>query len=394
MEAALLGCRLFLAGVFGLAGASKLADLAGPRQAVMDFGMPERFAPVAGVFLPVAELAVAVALVPLFSARFGALGAGLLLVCFGAAIANGLAHGRAPDCHCFGQVHSAPVGWRTLGRNLLLLGVAGFVAVAGWRRAGDSATRWVTEVGAGWLVAIAAGLVVIALICFQVWFAMQRLSRNGRTLERLEAPEAALEGMIGAFGLAENGAHVDPALLGHGLQGAGLAVGSPAPAFELESLDGQRDSLDLLLTAGRRLMLVFWAAGCGPCDALMPDVARWQRDHARLLNIAVVASGLRQAAFAVATEHGLKRVLLQLESEVADAYQAHGTPMAVVIGPDGRIASPTVGGPEAITTLVAQATRPALAIRQHVPSANGNGNGAAPRPSPPPEAGSTEGVGR
>jgi hypothetical protein len=56
-----------------------------------------------------------------------------------------------------------------------------------------------------------------------------------------------------------------------------------------------------------------------------------------------------------------------------------------VIGEDGMIASPTVGGSEAITTLLAQATRPAIAIRQHVPSANGHQNGAAARAAPPPD---------
>ena len=54
--------------------------------------------------------------------------------------------------------------------------------------------------------------------------------------------------------------------------------------------------------------------------------------------------------------------------------------MALVVGADGLIESPTVGGVEAIRTLVELATRSPLAIRQ-VPSANGNGNakgGAAP----------------
>src|ERR1700743_73717 len=154
MGAALLVCRLVLASWLMVAGWARLADLAGSRQAVVDFGIPERFAGVVGVVLPVAEIAVAVALVPVASARFAAWGAAFLLVGFSVGIANALAHGRSPDCHCFGQVHSAPASWRTLARNLLLLGMAGFVAIGGWDNAGVSATHWVTQVSGAWLVVI------------------------------------------------------------------------------------------------------------------------------------------------------------------------------------------------------------------------------------------------
>jgi thiol-disulfide isomerase/thioredoxin len=48
-----------------------------------------------------------------------------------------------------------------------------------------------------------------------------------------------------------------------------------------------------------------------------------------------------------------------------------------VIGTDGVIRSPTVGGADPIRALVARASAPVLAVRQ-VPSPNGHGNGAAP----------------
>jgi thiol-disulfide isomerase/thioredoxin/uncharacterized membrane protein YphA (DoxX/SURF4 family) len=383
MGAALLGLRLVLACVFLVAGAAKLADLPGSRRAVVGFGVPERFAGVVGVGLPVCELAVAVALVLSVSARFGALGAVVLLGVFVAGISVALARGSEADCHCFGQVHSAPVGWSTLARNLLLAGMAGFVVLEGWRHPGVSATHWVTRVPAAWLVAICAGLVIVALVGFQVWFSLQLLSQNGRTLGRLEALEGTLEEVIGALGLAENGAAADPGPLGYGLDGGGLPVGSRAPAFEVADVDGERRSLASLLSGGRRLMLVFSDAGCGPCDALMPQLAGWQREHAGQLELGVIASGDRARNRVKASEHGLELVLLQSEREVSDAYQAHGTPMAVVINPDGLIASPTVGGTEAIRTLVARAARQGLAVR-HGPSSNGHQNGAAPRAAPPP----------
>lgn len=364
MGVVLLLCRLGLAIVFLVAGAAKLLDLPGSRRAVVQFGVPERLAGVLGPLLPVLELAVGVALVPVASARFGAIGAAALLACFIAAIGNALARGRAPDCHCFGQLHSAPAGWRTLVRNLALLAVAGFVGVAGWKDGGASATGWVARIDAPWLVAISAGIVIVALVGFQVWFSLQLLAQNGRTLDRLQAIEAALT--LTADDLA------DPGPLGAGLSGDGLPVGSPAPEFELESTTGQRHSLGSLLAAGHPLLLVFSDAGCGPCDALLPEVARWQREHGAELTFAVVASGNRERNRVKAETYGLERVLLQADREVADAFQADGTPVAVVIGSDGRIASPTAGGAEAIATLVAQATWPVHVDDVHSPPSNGS----------------------
>ncbi len=379
MGPALLVCRVLLATTFLVAGVAKLADFAGARRAAVEFGVPERLAGLVGRVLPVAEIAVAVALVPLFSTRFGALGATVLLGCFSAAIAIALAQGRSPNCRCFGQVHGAPAGWRTLIRNFLLLAVAGFVAIAGWQSAGTSATAWVTHVSGPWLVVIVAGLVIVALVSFQVWFSLQLLSQNGRTLARLEALEAALAAVGGARGSSDNG-RLDAGPIGAGLSGGGLPVDARAPEFELDAIDGGRYSLHSLLADGRPLMLVFSAAGCGPCEALLPDLARWQRQHHERLEIAVIASGDRERTAAVASEHGVSRVLWQDEREVSDAYGAYGTPMAVLIGADRVILTPTVGGSEAIGTLVAQATRPALAVARHAPASNGHRNGVAPPP--------------
>jgi len=384
MGAAILASRILVAGVLLIAGVAKLADLGGSRRAVVDFGVPERLARVVGVGLPVCELAAAVALLVSASARFGALGALVLLLVFLAGISVALMRGTEADCHCFGQLHSAPVGWRTLARNLLLAAMAGFVVLAGWRHPGISATHWVTRVPAASLVAICAGLLIVALVSFQMWFSLQLLAQNGRTLGRLETLEGMLHEINGALGLAQNGAAAGPGRLGHGLGGGGLVVGSRAPEFELDGVDGERHSLGTLTSAGRPLMLVFSSAGCGPCDALLPTIAGWQREHAGRVTIALIAAGRRERNLATAGEHAIERMLIDLDREVSDAYQARSTPMAVVVGADGVIASPTVGGSEAITTLLAQAARPALAIRQHVPAANGLHNDAAGRSLLPP----------
>jgi peroxiredoxin len=380
MGPALLALRLLLACVFLIAGLAKLADLPGSRRAVVGFGVPERLAGVVGVGLPACELAVAVALIVSVSARFGALGALVLLCAFVVAIVVALVRGAEADCHCFGQLHSAPVGWRTLARNGLLAAAAGFVVVAGWRQPGLSATRWIAGLSGGWAAAVGLAVLLVLVIGFLAWFALQLLAQNGRVIARLEAIEAAL-GSPDAVRASSNGG--PPVALGAGLHGVGLPVGSPAPEFTLPSLEGEPVSLRSLLADARLLLLVFSDAGCGPCEALLPELAGWQREHADRLTVWAVASGDQDQNRQKAQRHGLERALLQAEREVSILYQAHGTPMALVIGADGLIASPTVGGVEAIRTLVAQATRRALAVRR-VPPSNGHQNGAAPRAAPPP----------
>jgi len=61
---ALLVARLLLALVFAAAGAAKLADRVGSRQAIVDFGVPSAIAAPLGLLLPLAELAVAASLLP------------------------------------------------------------------------------------------------------------------------------------------------------------------------------------------------------------------------------------------------------------------------------------------------------------------------------------------
>src|SRR5205085_9532659 len=99
MSVVVLFARLLLAAVFLVAGLAKLADLAGSRQALRDFGVPAQLATPFGTLLPLAELAVAVALVPTVSAWWGAVGALVLLLLFVGGISSNLARGRQPDCH-------------------------------------------------------------------------------------------------------------------------------------------------------------------------------------------------------------------------------------------------------------------------------------------------------
>ena len=283
MPGFVLGVRLVLAAVFAVAGVAKLLDAAGTRAAVEGFGVPRAAARPAIRVLPAAELAIAAGLLVPASAWWSALAAAGLLAVFMAAIGLSMARGAAPDCHCFGRLHSAPVSWRTQVRNGVLAAAAGVAVLAGRGASGLSPVRWAGHLNAAELGLAAAVAVLSAVAAGQAWFLFGLSRQNGRVLARLQN----LEQRIGVGG--------PPAAAG--LAGArhasgkgpvrGLAVGAPAPDFELPAADRRRVSLRALLGRGLPVLLLFSDPGCGHCHALLPQVASWQHQHRDRLTVAL-----------------------------------------------------------------------------------------------------------
>lgn len=387
----LLLARLLLAAVFVVAGLAKLADRKGSRQAMRDFGVPSRLAGPLGILLPIAELVVAVALIPTATAWWGALGALTLLLLFVAGIGLNLARGKRPDCHCFGQLHSAPAGWPTLARNGALAAVAAFILWQGWDDPGRSAVAGLDGLTAAGWIALTVGLVALAALAVVGWTVVHLLGQQGRLLVRLEAVEAQL---------ASAGIVAPAAVPTEAAPERGLPVGSPAPAFSLAGLHGETLTLDALRAGGKPQLLVFSDPNCGPCNSLLPDLGRWQREQGDRLPVTLISRGTAAANRAKTSKHGLTHVLLQQDREVAEAYLATGTPAAVVVSPDGKIDSPLALGTDAIRALHANTTGtpapapvPARAptptpAPQAVPAANGNGVDSANGASAPARIGS------
>jgi methylamine dehydrogenase accessory protein MauD len=320
MGTALVVLRLGLAAVFLVAGFGKLLDLAGSRRALVDFGVPERFVQAGAVALPSAELAVVVGLVIRPSAVWAGVAGLLLLLAFVVGISRALSQGRTPDCHCFGQIHSSPAGRSTLVRNALLAAVAAFIAVAG---PGPAIDGW-TSAGDGHpFVLVGMGVAAVAVLL---------LAREaGRRREERER-------------LAET-------------QAAGLDIGEIAPSFVVSDLSGGEVTLDNLTAEGKPVLLVFTHEGCGPCAALMPELARWQVALADKLTVAVVGGGDIDNHLKFESDHGFRRLLLQNEMEVFDRYGMTATPAAVLVSSDGRIDGASVFGGAAVQQLVRLAIR-------------------------------------
>jgi peroxiredoxin len=366
MDAALLIARLVLGAVFSLAGVAKLSDLKGSRRAIVDFGVPSAIVAPLGLLLPLAELTVAATLLPASTAWWGALGALALLSVFVVGITYNLARGRKPECHCFGQLHSAPAGWKTLARNGVLAAIAGFVLWAGYEGgAGPSALSWVGALSAAQLLALLGGVVVLALLAGQWWFLVHLLRQNGRLLVRLEVVEASIAAG-GSVAPSQNGSPLHQAA-------EGLPVGSEAPEFSLSGLHGETLTLNALRSSDKPVMLLFTDPGCGPCNAMLPEVGSWQEEHPQKLTLTLISRGEVEENKTKASEHALKNVLLQEDWEISESYEVSGTPSAVLVSADGKVASPVAGGAEGIRGLLSYAVgeRAQLPTQRQQPQAQG-----------------------
>lgn len=308
--------RIALTAVFGIAGVTKLLDQRGTREAVKNFGAPEWLAPVLTIALPVVELAIALGLLFTTTTGVSAMAAIVVLLVFVIAISVNLARGHTHDCHCFGQLYSRPLGWPTLARNLVFAFAATFVF---WQSQAQGTSDIVTTLAtltlSEWIVLIAAVVVAVAIMVY--------LARRGRKAAAVPAP------------LQE-----------------GLPVNSEAPAFEVAAYRGGTISLAELLADEKPVLLIFTNPKCGPCVFLFEEIKDWQHEHSEQLTIALLSMGTIKENFVNVARNSLGQVLLQKNREVAELYRANVTPTAVVVNPEGKIASPLAAGADEIRKLL------------------------------------------
>jgi uncharacterized membrane protein YphA (DoxX/SURF4 family)/peroxiredoxin len=342
MDVVALIARLLLAIVFGVAAVAKALDMPGSRQSLAEFGVPERAIPTLAVLLPLAEFAIAVALVVQPTARWAALAAGCLLVLFIVAIGRAMSRGEAPDCHCFGKLASGLADRRVLIRDVLLAVPAVFVVAYG---AGESVDQWGSGRSAAELVAIAAGLcaAVLAVWAARLWQANRRMSED-----------------IGRRRLTDS--FFPP----------GLPVGAPAPDFSWPGADGATNSLAAVLRRGRPVAVVFVSPDCGPCGGLMPDLARWQATLAERITILLLSGGSIRDSRAIAERYGLENMIVQDDLQMSKRYRARAMPSVVIVGPDGRIASRTYYTRMMTEAVIRSALQVEYAPMLNVVTANGD----------------------
>jgi hypothetical protein len=280
--------RVLLGAVFIAAATAKLTDRGGVRRAVVGFGVPNSVAAPLGWTLLGAELGTGCLLLVEPAAQVGGVAALVLLAGFSAAVLVSLARGQRPYCHCFGRLSSTPIGWPTLARNGCLASLAASVALGG---------RF------GWAV------LAVASLLLGLWL--------GSALHRRWTSRA----------------------------------GAGAVDFAMVDQGGQNRTLDALLKPRRPLLLIFSQPGCSACDALLPDIARWQDQLQGRITVAVVSGGRVDNHV---SEYGLSTVLVDERRTSFAAYGITATPSAVLVDVDRRRSAPARGS-RAIADLLGQA---------------------------------------
>jgi peroxiredoxin len=145
----------------------------------------------------------------------------------------------------------------------------------------------------------------------------------------------------------------------------GLKAGTPAPPFELPTLRGETASL--AEQRGRRVLLVFSDPDCGPCESVLPELARLHRERrSDGLEIIMVSRGALEENRRKAEAFGIDfPVVLQSGWKLSKKYGIFATPIAFLINEEGVIERDVARGPSEILSLA----EPALSAEGRVPIA-------------------------
>jgi hypothetical protein len=120
------------------------------------------------------------------------------------------------------------------------------------------------------------------------------------------------------------------------------------PNLEWHDLDGRPISLRSQRAAPA--VLAFWNPRCGFCQHLIPAIRAWEAsnavgDHPLLF----VSTGTPEENRALAFD---APIILEDDFSTARLFGATGTPAAVLIGSDGRVAGPIAKGGPAVLDLL------------------------------------------
>jgi thiol-disulfide isomerase/thioredoxin len=116
---------------------------------------------------------------------------------------------------------------------------------------------------------------------------------------------------------------------------------------KLPDLEG--NAVELADFRGENTLVLFWNPGCGFCQQMLPDLKEWEdaspEDAPRLV---VVSAGSEEAN----KEMGLASpVLLDQNFATGRAFGASGTPSAVLVDAEGKVASEVAVGAPAVMEL-------------------------------------------
>ena len=359
--------RIILFGIFALAGIGKLLDLEGSEKAVKDFGVPENLAKPFSVLLPAAEIFIAILLLFVQTSWLGAIGGFLLLLVFIGGMLYQMAKGNAPDCHCFGQIHSEPVSAKSLIRNAVFATLAFVLVISGQENQGLSLFDSANNSSENNAMQFIIGLATVGLLAAVVFYLKKISEQQMQIMRRIEILELT----------SHEGREVERENLSHPHDG--LPIGAPVPDFELPDTNGRVVAFEHLLAQAKPMLFFFVSPSCQSCAALLPEIEAWQKELAGKINFVFISSGKAKDNSDKFAGETAKQILLQNEKEVAALFDAPWTPTALLVNADGTIASRVAAGDTAIRELVEKMKAENLE-KEFLFVANGNDNGNSKLP--------------
>jgi thiol-disulfide isomerase/thioredoxin len=110
--------------------------------------------------------------------------------------------------------------------------------------------------------------------------------------------------------------------------------------------------VDLVDFRGSKTLVLFWNPGCGFCQRMLDDLKAWEAHLPKgAPKLLVVSTGTVEATQAL----GLRSpVLLDEGFHAGSKFGANGTPMAVLVDAEGKIASELAAGAPAVLALAGQ----------------------------------------
>jgi peroxiredoxin/uncharacterized membrane protein YphA (DoxX/SURF4 family) len=338
MEMGILLLRILLAGILALAGLAKFADLKGSEKAFRDFGVPASMAMLGSVLLSAAEIVLALMLLSTYWSWYAAIGALALLVLFVGQMIYQVARGNSPDCHCFGQVHSEPVGVKSIVRNVVFAAMTLLLVLRGADRQGTSLSTLPNET----MMQLVFGVAVAGLLAAVILHLKRMTEQQAAVIKRLEVMEL----------VAREGGAIEREDVVHPQEG--LPIGAMFPDFKIPDVAGTDVTLGGLMRRKDRTPVLFFFVSptCSPCRALVPELEEWKSELDGKVRTVLVSSGTPIENLSKFGSDLNSVMLLQKNRELADAAKAQWTPTAVLVDANGRVASHTAAGDRGIRELV------------------------------------------
>lgn len=139
-----------------------------------------------------------------------------------------------------------------------------------------------------------------------------------------------------------------------------LRIDRPAPELSIELVSGKKWSL--AEQVGKVVVIQFSFKGCGPCEAMYPDLLALTKEHGEKLVILTVMADEKHEVTTAAVESGKLTWNVYWDGRkgpVATKWAVSGFPTVYVVGPDGRIAADAAQGlrGEPLRTKIAELMR-------------------------------------